>query len=284
MRITGLMAGSALVAATLLGATGGARADTILWVDDQNGNIGQVDITHSDVVAGSVKSVTGVSNGPLTDIGFTQNGTLYGTTFDNLYSINTSGANDVATQVGSAYTGSASGMNALVGDGNALLGASGSSSTIYNITATGTVTTAAGFSSPVISAGDLAFSGSTLFESGVDTNNGNVDELVDASTGTKVADFTLSTNHSTTFQGVFGLADDGTTMYAVNNTSVYSVNTSNGVLTFLFDYSGHGLGDANGTAFLSEASNPTAPEPSTIAIFGAAIAGLGVLRGRRRKA
>ena len=43
------------------------------------------------------------------------------------------------------------------------------------------------------------------------------------------------------FTGVFGLADDGTTLYAVNGQSIYSVNPSNAALTLLSTYSG-GLG------------------------------------------
>ena len=55
-----------------------ARADTILWIDDANGNIGQVDINTQSVVAGSVQN-TGLGTN-LTDIAFGTNKVLYGTT------------------------------------------------------------------------------------------------------------------------------------------------------------------------------------------------------------
>jgi hypothetical protein len=57
-----------------------AQADTILYVSDQNDNIGQVDINTQSVVAGSVHD-TGQA---LTDIGFNSAGNLFGTTFTAL--------------------------------------------------------------------------------------------------------------------------------------------------------------------------------------------------------
>jgi hypothetical protein len=82
---------------------------------------------------------------------------------------------------------------------------------------------------------------------------------------------------------VFGLAYDGTTMYAVNGTIVYSVNLTNGVLTELFDYStaenGQDLGAANGTAFIGEGSTAT-PEPNFV--FFTVLAGLGVVVAKKR--
>ena len=42
-------------------------------------------------------------------------------------------------------------------------------------------------------------------------------------------------------------------MFAVNSTTIYSVNLTTAALTTVLDYSGHGLGTANGTAFLNEA-------------------------------
>src|SRR5690348_7396360 len=99
----------------MLGTT--AHAAPILWIDDTAGNIGQVDIATHAVVAGSVHSTGQI----LTDIGFGTNGTLYGTTFTNLFSINTT--TGAATAIGG--NNGIGGMNALVGSGAAgnLLGA-----------------------------------------------------------------------------------------------------------------------------------------------------------------
>jgi len=242
----------------------------ILWIDDANGNIGQVDVTTQSVVAGSVHS-TGL--GPsLTDIGFIGSN-LFGTTFTNLYSINS--ATGASTNIGSYGGVGASDMNALVGNGTGLLGASNATDEVYSINRTSAAAT--NFDpSPAPLAGDLAFAGTTLYESAVGPTG--ADELVNVSTDSVVNTFTSG---ATTFTSVFGLADDGTTMYAVNGTNVYSVNLANADLTFLFDYAGQGLAAANGTAFMNEGRSAV-PEPASLALFGAGLGALLMLRRRSR--
>lgn len=271
-----LAAGLATLAVSLfLGAA--ARADTILWVDDSGGKIGRVDITTQGVVSGSVHD-TGLGGG-LTDLAFNSAGTLFGTTFTDLYSISTT--TGAATDLG-AYGGvGGGGMNGLVGNGGTgLLGASNANTSIYKIStaAPSTSTVSGSFHSPDASAGDLAFSGTTLYESG--TTSGG-DELINASLGTAIGKFKVG-GVGTALSGVFGLADDGTTMYAVNGTSVYTVNLGNAALTFLFDYGGHGLGSANGTAFFGESASAV-PEPASLMLFGTALLGLAMLRRRQNR-
>ena len=268
------LAGTLLLTLSLVGLTTRAHADVILWVDDGSGNIGQVDINTQSVVAGSVHN-TGQD---LTDIGFNSAGTLYGTGFDGLFSINTT--TGAATSLGSY--GFETDMNALVGSGGTgLLAAAADSLNIYSINPSSPSTQTVDTTSPADSAGDLAFAGNVLYESGV-AGNGN-DELIDVSTGTVVGLFHVGTTGGAELNGVFGLADDGTTMYAVNGTIVYSVNLTTGVLTELFDYStaenGQDLGAANGTAFIGEGSTAT-PEPNFV--FFTVLAGLGVVVAKKR--
>lgn len=261
----------ALLSATLLGGivlpVVVADADTILWVDDSGGLVGQVDINTQAVVPGSVHD-TGLG-ASLTDIGFGTNGTLYGTTFTDLFVLPPSGG---AIHVGSYGGVGASGMNALVGSGAAgtQLGASNATDEVYSISQ-GNAAATPFHASPLTSAGDLAFAGSTLYESGVDGGN---DALVNVTSGT-FTDFHVGTTGGATLSGVFGLADDGTTMYAVNGTEVYSVNLANAVLTPLFSYAGAGLGSANGTAFIGEGSTGKIPEPTSLAVLGVGLLGLG---------
>jgi hypothetical protein len=208
----------------------------------------------------------------MTDIGFIGS-QMYGVTFPNLFSINkTTGA---STLIGSTF--SDPGMNALVGAGKGLLGASNASTNVYSINPTTAALTVVA-SSPLPSAGDLAFAGGTLFESAVDLNG--FDRLVDVTTDSIVGQFFTPTTFG--FSTVNGLADNGATMYAVAGTEIYSVNLGNGLLTPVLNYSGHGLGAANGAAFLGGAANGVAsdppgtiPEPSTWMMMLLGFVGLG---------
>ena len=262
-----------LLALCLVGVTTPLRADAVLWIDDASGNIGQVDIITHSVLAGSVHSTGQI----LTDIGFNSTGTLYGTTFSGLYSINTSNGN--ATSLGSY--GYDTGMNALVGTGGIdLLADSSTSTNVYTINPSSPSTESVLTTSPVDSAGDLAFSSTTLYESGV--GSGGDDELVNLTAGTVVGLFSVS---GTNLTDVFGLADNGVTMFAVAGTEVYSVNLSTAALTPLFDYSiaenGQSLGSANGAAFVREGAVPAVPEPSSVILLLTALLAVAFVARKR---
>src|SRR4051812_35533022 len=206
---------SAAGAISILIGAAAAHAAPILWISDENGNIGQVDVATQSVVPGSVHNTGQL----LTDIGFDSAGNLFGTTFTALYAINS--GTGAATLRGT-YTGE-SGMNALVGTTTAgsLLGASFSDNNLYTInTANAGLGVNKVLTAP--SSGDLAFVGSTLYESAV--GPGGADELLNATTNSVVGVFHVGTPAGPTLNNVFGLADDGTTLYAVAGTNVYSVN------------------------------------------------------------
>ena len=248
----------------VLALSGAARADVNLWIDDTSGNIGLVDLT-----TGVVSNVFNTGQA-LTDIAFV--GTqMFGTTFTSLVKINDT--NGSSTVVGN-YSVGGGGMNALVGDGTNLLAASNATTETYLIDPA--TAGATNFANSVLpAAGDLAFSGKTLFLSGTNANAG--DSLVNVSTSSVVGAFSPAES------SVFGLANDGTTTYAVDGTEIFTVNTANGVLTPLLNYGANtlGLGDANGTAFIAEGPSGAVPEPSTWAMLLLGFGGLAMFAKRK---
>jgi PEP-CTERM motif len=249
----------------------GSANASLMWVDDTSGNIGLVNTT-----TGAVTDVSNTGQA-LTDIGFV--GTqMYGTTFTSLYAINNITTSATSTLIG-AYSVGGGGMNALVGSGTGLLAASNATTTVYSIANPSTSAATTNFATglPAASAGDLAFAGGTLYEAAI-AGNGN-DELVNVNTKSVVGFFTIGGAQQ---NAVFGLADDGTTMFAVQGTSIYTVNLATGALTLDANYGGHGLGAANGAAFLNE-SVAAVPEPSTWAMLFLGFAGVGFIACRRKQ-
>jgi len=258
-------------------ATPSAHA-SLLWIDDTANNIGTV-----DTVSGAVTVVGNANNGDaLTDIGFTSSGALYGTSFTTLYSI--SQTTGQATSVHTWVAGNG-GMNALVGaPGGALNAASNNTMSLYSITPPSYSESTFTGSIAADSAGDLAFAGGFLYESAVAPDHN--DELIQLTlSGTTITNSEVIgelNQGATRFTSVFGLAYDGTTMFAVDGTEIYSVDLSNAVVTPVLDYSGHGLLSANGTAFDEAVQLQAVPAPLIGHGLPVLLAVGGLLFGARR--
>ncbi|MFO0959533.1 MAG: PEP-CTERM sorting domain-containing protein [Isosphaeraceae bacterium] len=222
-------------------------ADTILWVDDASGVLGKVNVdTGAVTVVGNMGVV-------MTDIAFAPNGDLYGITFNGLYRINPTTA--AATLIGQLTF---AGANALVfGTDGTLYVANSNTTSLYRAnTSTGaeTVLGNIGFSS----AGDLAFVAGNLYMSSSADHLIRIN-LAGTVSGTDIGAFG--------FSNVYGLATpDNNILYGVAGTQVFSVNTTTGTGTLLSNYGGRGLGQANGSSFVTEAIG--VPEPSSLISLG----------------
>ncbi len=238
---------------------GSATAAQVLWIDDDQGRLGTVDVgTGAVTVVGNMGVV-------MTDIAFAADGTLYGTTFTGLYKINTTTA--ATTFIGSTGL---SGGNALVfGTDGTLYTAAYDTSNLYKLnSSTGAATNLGGVGAS--SAGDLAFNGGNLYMTSTDNNLVKIN--LSPVGGTNVG--------SLGFSSAFGLATAANgVLYGVSGTSIYSIDPTTGHGTFVLNYSGHGLGAANGTSFITEAA---VPEPSSVVMLGIAFTTMAAVAHRRR--
>ena len=242
--------------ALCLSAAGAASAAPTLWVDDSAGNLGKVDVATGAVTLVGSMGVT------MTDIAFDPSGNLYGISFSDLYSINSTTA--AITHIGSLGAS----LNSLVfGSDGTLYSANNQLYTVS--TSTGLASLIGSGGASYSSSGDLAFVGGNLYLSSTTPVSDSLVKL-NLATGAGTAVGAIGTS------GVFGLAtNDNITLYGVAGTDVYGINTATGAGALLVNYSGHGLGAANGSAFLAEAAPPV-PEPATTALM---LAGLALVAG-----
>jgi hypothetical protein len=220
-------------------------SDPEMWICDRTGQIGLYDTANGRLVAGT-QHATGL---PLSDITFIGD-QMYGTTHTALYKVNNQTG---AVQTVTTYNFN-QGINALVEHDGVLYAASQTSKETYAIHSDGTVTDYANV--PYKSAGGLAWSGDTLYESvrlgylsGLEFGH-SLDGLYDVTNHRLMG--TFKNVDDAIIPDVFGMADNGSAMYAVENNNIFEVNLRNAQLTALGHDSRYGLLKNTGAAFVNE--------------------------------
>lgn len=266
-RIAALAGHARRALAALALATGPSfAAGPELWIGDEAGNLGRVDVSSGAV------TMIGSMGLPMADIAFDPWGHLFGVSYDStLFRIDP--ASGRSRIVGALGTGA---VNALVfaADGT-LYGASDRLWTIDTTNGRATARTAPGVA--FNASGDLAFVGGALYLTGTGAGTDLLLRL-DATSGA------ASLVGPVGLRSIFGLAtDDGTTLYAVAGTRVYALDPASGSPTLLADYAGRGLSAAYGTAFYAEAQAAAVSEPDTAWMLAGGLCGLIWLRRRRSR-
>lgn len=244
---------------TYLMTTASVSAAPVLWVDDSSGGLGKV-----DVATGAVTMV-GNMGVVMTDIAFDPSGNLFGISFGTLYSINQVSA--AVTPIGNLGTS----LNSLVFSSTGTL--YGANTSLYSInTSTGAASNIGNGGVFYGSSGDLAFVNGNLYLSSTSPVSDSLIKIDKATgIGTNIGPIGVS--------NVYGMAtNDNVHLYGVAGTSIYSIDALTGQGNFLINYGGHGLGVANGTAFVSEV-----PEPESYLMLLTGLGLLGYVAARRNK-
>jgi len=237
-------------------------AAPVLWVVDGNGYLGTVDLETADV------SIIGYMNDATTDIAFDPDGNLYAITRVDFYSVNKTTAE--MTHIGERSDAT----NSLVfGSDGTLYTASNSLYTIDISTGQATEIGRGGYS--YTSSGDLAFVDGNLLLSDLEGDDSLVNVNASNGEGSLIGDIG--------FENVFGLASpNGVDLFGVSRFEVISIDPTTGVGTSILDYSGSGLVDGYGAAFITEAA--LVPIPAAVWLFGSGLLGLVGIARRKKTA
>lgn len=242
------------------------NAVPILWVGDSVGMLGTVDVADGNNV-----NVIGNMGVTMTDIAFDQSGNLYGISFSNLYSINTTTA--AIADLGAHNIAATGNKNSLVFDASGTLYAANTSLYTLN-TSTGASSLVGVAGSGYNSSGDLAFINNELYLS---SSAPIADSLVKLDTVNGGAGTVIG---SIGFNNVYGLAtNNNTNLYGLSGTTVLSIDTISGLGTSLVNYSGHGLGVAWGSAFYTESG--AVPAPPVLGIMALGLLGIGLSKKKK---
>jgi len=267
----------------LLGAASVARADNYAYVTTSDGGFGTFDFTTETYTSIAASGTTILSAG-LGEVG----GALYGSTESSstLYSVNT--LTGKATVVGgsfSAYGGFGSTTSTLYAVANGLSGTPSNPNLVQTINPTTGAATSVGSAPSRSGVWGLSTGSDTLYYS----LNGS---LYDFNTSTKVFQ-KIGAMVITGSPGTPGTPTDGTdaqisalvylngTLYGTdNNEDVYTLNTTNGTATFLYNVSSE-LGGNNIDGLAPD--NSPVPVPPSMLLFVPGLLGLVGMRKRFKK-
>ena len=258
-------------------------AAPVLWIGATR--LGEVtsELGKVDVATGAVE-VVGDLGFLSFDIAFDPNGNLFGIDqFGQLWSVN-------PTTASSNLIGDSVNANSLVFASDGTLYAA--NDRLYTIDpTTGQETEVGNGGTAYSSTGDLAFIGGELYLTsaniaGLPTQLDEELIRIDTATGAgtfvgTVGSYNYSTATGTGFLGVYGLAtDNGVDLYGAAGTQIIDIDPATGMASLILDYSGSGLGFAQGSAFYSE-SGAVIPVPAAAWLFAS---GLGLLGWLNRRA
>ena len=241
----------------------GTVSEAVIYVGDSSGTLGTLDPGTGNV------NVIGNMGLTMTDIAMDSSGNLWGITFSDLYTVNTTTA--ARTLVGSL----GSSLNALTFVGSTLYAAGPGTTQLFTVN-TGTGAATSVFNTGFASSGDLEYFGGKLYLS-ADVNDPSTavfdDSLIEIDLGGAITATNLG---GLSHDLVYGLATNGGTLYGIAGTDTFTIDPATMTIGSDVSYAGQGLGPAFGAS--------TVPEPASFLIwslFGACAIGLGWRRRRK---